>query len=84
MPIANTQIKEIAQLIIDATGLSHVSIEELNDDSMLGDAPLQLDSIDILEVVATIEDKYKVKISNAKEGATHFRSLKTILEFINQ
>jgi acyl carrier protein len=82
MPIANEDIKEIAQIIIDATSLTHVDINELSDDSFLGTEPLDLDSIDILEVIAAIEDKYKVKIADAKEGAKHFQSLKTIHNFV--
>lgn len=84
MPIVNEQIRDIAQTIIDATGLAHVDIDQLDEDTMLSDGPLELDSIDILEVVAAIEDKYKVKVSDAQEGANYFQSLKTIHNFIQE
>ena len=83
MAISDPQISDIAKTIIDATGLKHVNIDDLHDESQLGDEPLEMDSIDILEAVAAVEEKYKVRIVNAKEGATHFQSLKTIANFIN-
>ena len=83
MPISDKHIKEIANMVIDAVGLKHISIDELSDDSKLIEPPLELDSVDVLEVVAATEDKYGVHITDAKEGAKHFQSLQTISSFIN-
>lgn len=83
MAINDAQIVDIATTILDATGLEHIDMSELTNESMLGEAPLELDSIDILEAVAAIEDKYKVHIVDAKEGAKYFKSLQTISDFIN-
>ncbi len=84
MAITSPLIMEIAETIIDAAGLSHVNIEELqNNESLGGESKFGMDSLDILEAVAAIEEKYKVRVLDAKEGAIHFQSLETIAAFVN-
>jgi len=83
MAISSPQILEIAQTVISAVGLPDIDLDELSNESMLSEAPFTLDSIDILEIVAAIEDQYKVHVVDAKEGAMHFQSLQSIANFIN-
>lgn len=84
MAITNPLVREIAEIIIDAACLSHVNIDDLeNNENLGGDSKLAMDSLDILEAVAAIEEKYKVRILDAKEGAVHFKNLETIAAFVN-
>ncbi len=83
MSISDPQLKEIAELIISAVGLPESIMDELSNESKLSEAPFALDSIDILEIVATVEDQFKIQVVDAKEGAEHFQSLQSISQFIN-
>jgi acyl carrier protein len=76
-------IQEIALLISEATGQKNLDLSKITPETRLTDDPFNLDSIDILESVATIEEKYKVHIVDAKDGAKHFQSLQTIADFVN-
>ena len=82
MPGDEKLIQEIALLISEATGQNHLDLSTVTGDTRLTEAPFNLDSIDILESVATIEEKYKVYIVDAKDGAKHFQSLQTIADFV--
>ncbi|MBT3980130.1 MAG: acyl carrier protein [Bacteriovoracaceae bacterium] len=75
---------ELATHIIEAVGLVEVDPASVGADDPLTEAPLHLDSIDILEAVTAVEDKYGVKVKDAEEGAKYFRSLNSISEFISQ
>ena len=75
-------IHEIATLILEATGQKNIDLSNVSGETKLTENPFNLDSIDILESVATIEEKYKVYIVDAKDGAKHFHSLQTIVDFV--
>jgi acyl carrier protein len=77
-----TLIHEIATLISEATGQKNIDLSSVTGETKLTENPFNLDSIDILESVATIEEKYKVYIVDAKDGAKHFQSLQTIADFV--
>jgi acyl carrier protein len=83
MPGDEKLIQEIALLISEATGQKNLDLSKITPATRLTDDPFNLDSIDILESVATIEEKYKVHIVDAKDGAKHFQSLQTIADFVN-
>lgn len=76
-------IKEIAQTIAEANDLRNFDFSNLTPESRLIDPPFNLDSLGILEAVASIEDKYKVRIADARDGEIHFKNLQTIADFIN-
>ncbi len=75
-------IREIATTILDAVGIDNIDIETITAETSLGENGIGLDSIDILEAVAAIEDAYKVKIVDAIEGAKYFKSFGTIEDFV--
>lgn len=83
MPSDNQIIFEIASTIIEATGLKNIDLSKVNGQTQLNAPPFNLDSIDILEAVCSIENKYKVRVIDAKSGALHFKNLQTIADFIN-
>lgn len=82
-PAPIEKIRDLAQLILDSVGIDSVDVNTLDADTQLGPQGLGLDSIDILEVVAAVEDQFKVKVADAKEGSEHFQTLGSILNFIN-
>lgn len=76
-------ILDIAKTIAEATGLKNVDFTAVTPETRLVEAPFNLDSIDILEAVASIENKYHVQIVDSKAGATHFKNLQSIVDFVN-
>ncbi len=75
-------IQEIALTIAEATGLKNVDLSAIKGETQLNQGPFNLDSIDILEAVAAIENKYGVLIVDAKSGAVHFKNLQSIVDFV--
>lgn len=73
---------DLKEQIIEQLNLQDVKPEEIGDDQPLFGDGLGLDSIDALELIVLLQQKYKVKLSNAEEGPKIFRSVRTIAEFI--
>jgi acyl carrier protein len=76
-------VQELATLVIEAVNLRHISPETLNMETSFGTGGLNLDSVDILEVIITLEQKYGVKIPDAEMGKIHLRTLGTLADFIS-
>ena len=74
-------LSEIKGLIIELLNLHHLNPDELTADTLLHD-DLGLDSIDILEIVVGIENKYGVRIESSEKGKEIFKSLGSISNFI--
>ncbi|MDB5147104.1 MAG: acyl carrier protein [Mucilaginibacter sp.] len=73
---------DLKEQIIEQLNLQDVKPEDIGDDQALFGDGLGLDSIDALELIVLLQQKYKVKLSNAEEGPKIFRSVRTIAEFI--
>jgi acyl carrier protein len=83
-------IKDLIDLVVDAVNLQHLNKSKLSADTFLihntsidGDDSLGLDSVDILEVVVTIEHRYGVKIKNAEQGQHIFKTFGTIADYLS-
>lgn len=73
---------EIKGLIIEAVNLQHMTPESIKNTASLYQDGLGLDSVDILEIIVAIENKYGVKVPNAESGKKAFQSIDTIVDFI--
>lgn len=73
---------DLKEQIIEQLNLQDVKPEDIGDDQALFGDGLGLDSIDALELIVLLQQKYKVKLSNAEDGPKIFRSVRTIAEFI--
>ena len=75
---------KLKEQLIEHLNLEDFSIEDIaNDLPLFGDG-LGLDSIDALEIIVMLDNKFDVKISNPEEGAKIFQSVNTIAEFIEK
>jgi|TARA_B100000959_G_C14453159_1_gene407711 acyl carrier protein len=75
---------KLKEQLIEHLNLEDLSIEDIaNDLPLFGDG-LGLDSIDALEIIVMLDNKFDVKISNPEEGAKIFQSVNTIAEFIEK
>jgi acyl carrier protein len=70
--------------IIEQLNLHHLKIEDIDDDKPLFGEGLGLDSIDALELIVLMQQKYGVKLANPADGPKIFYSVKTIAEHITE
>ena len=74
---------DLKKQIIEALNLKHLKPEDIGDDQPLFVEGLGLDSIDALELIVLLQQKYNIKLDNPQEGPKIFRSVKTMAEYIN-
>jgi acyl carrier protein len=74
-----TKLKE--QLIIHLN-LEEFSVEDIKDDTALFGDGLGLDSIDALEIIVMLDNKFDVKITNPEDGVKIFQTVNTIAQYI--
>ena len=75
-----TQVKE---MIIDALNLPDVQAQDIADEDPLFVEGLGLDSVDALELVLAIEQKYGLQIEDDSIGKEAFGSAAALTRFIN-
>ena len=68
--------------IIEALNLNHLKPEDIADDAPLFVKGLGLDSIDALELIVLLQQKYNIKITDPKEGPTIFKSIDSMAAYI--
>jgi len=73
---------KLKEKLIEHLNLEGLSIDDIKDETPLFGDGLGLDSIDALEIIVMLDNKFDVKISNPEEGAKIFQSVNTIAEFI--
>jgi acyl carrier protein len=62
--------------------LNEVKPEDIDTDEPLFGKGLGLDSIDALELIILLEEKYGIKFGTAEDGPKTFFSVRTIAEYI--
>jgi acyl carrier protein len=73
---------DLKNQIIEALNLKHLKPEDIGDDQPLFVEGLGLDSIDALELIVLLQQKYNVKIENPQEGPKIFQSINTMAAYI--
>jgi len=76
-------IKELKVKLVETLNLEDVSPDDINEDDQLVSGPLDIDSIDVLELVMMIEKDYGIKIDNKEAGAKVFASLRSMAKYIH-
>jgi len=75
-------IADLKQQIAVQLKLKNIKAEDIGDDESLFGAGLGLDSLDVLELIVLLKQKYKLKVTNPEDGLKVFRSVRTMAEFI--
>ena len=73
---------KLKELIVTTLKLEGVTAADLADDEPLIGSGLNLDSIDALELVVTLEKEYGIKISSSEESRLALASISHLAEFI--
>ena len=68
--------------LIETLNLEDVTPEDIDNDAPLFGDGLGLDSIDALELIVILDRYYGIKLANASEGKTIFKSINIIAEYI--
>lgn len=74
----NTLRKEICEQL----NLQHVKPEDIAFDKPLFGEGLGLDSIDALELIVLLQQKYGIKLANPADGPKIFHSIQSMSEYI--
>ena len=75
-------IADLKIQIAEQLKLKKIRKEDIGDDEPLFGAGLGLDSLDVLELIVLLKQKYKLRVSNPEDGLKVFKSVKTMAEFI--
>jgi acyl carrier protein len=75
-------IAELKEHISTQLKIKNIKPEDIGDDEPLFGAGLGLDSLDILELIVLLRQKYNLRVTNAEDGKKVFRSVRTMAEFI--
>lgn len=77
---------EIATKVIDiifgALNLKHIDRSGVNENTTLTQGGLNLDSIDILELIVNFEHSFGIKLNESESYAQYFKSIGSIIDFI--
>lgn len=85
-PAQNSLNNEIKLLIMDVLNIKDVTPEEVGDEeSLFGEGNvLGLDSIDALEIVMALQERYGVRIDDKNQSRFILQSIATIANFIEK
>jgi acyl carrier protein len=76
--------REIKVLILETTKIPDIQPEDIIDDAPLFGEGLGLDSIDSLEIVLALQQKYGVGIDDQNLARFILQSIDTIAEFVQK
>jgi len=77
--------EEFKNMLIKYLNLEDITADDIADDEVLiGDEGLGLDSVDSIELVLAIEKEYGVKITDTKLYNTIFASVENLLAYVNE
>ncbi|MBS4012493.1 MAG: acyl carrier protein [Bacteroidetes bacterium] len=82
----NNLKKEITELIIEVLKITHVTAAEVPSNAPLfgQDNPLGLDSIDAIEIILAVQQKYNVRIADQNLARVILESIDTIADFLEK
>jgi len=79
-----TSIREVKELIISTLNLEDITPDDIEDNAPLFRDGLGLDSVDAIELMVMIDNKFRIKLDNADVAKSIFESAKTLTDFINK
>lgn len=87
MPQTTNSLKqELKELILKECDKEEFSPEDIDDEAPLfgSDAPLQLDSMDALQISMALKEKYGIEITDSKKIRSIMANINTLATFIEK
>ena len=78
----NEVVRQVIDVVVEAVNLQHLDKAGIGVDTPLTKGGLELDSVDILEVIVALEQRFGVKVQDAETGQKYFRTIGTVADFI--
>lgn len=75
-------LNDVISTIVHAVNLHHKPPGSIQAETSLRNGGLELDSIDILEIVVAIEQKFEVKMDDAEVAKQYFKTVGGIAEYV--
>lgn len=75
-------MQDLKAQIIEQLNLKDITPDQIGDDQPLFVEGLGLDSIDALELIVLLQQKYKIKLANPEDGPKVFYSVRAMAEYI--
>jgi acyl carrier protein len=75
-------MKALKGQIVEQLNLQHIKPEDIGDDQSLFVEGLGLDSIDALELIVLLQQKYGIKLANPADGPVVFKTVRSIAQHI--
>jgi acyl carrier protein len=75
-------VAEVINIIVDAVNLHHIDKSQITSETPLTQGGLELDSVDILEVIVVLEQRFGVKVPDPETGRKYFQTIGTVAEFV--
>lgn len=76
---------ELKRMIVEETGKSEVDPAQITDDEALfgPEAPLELDSLDGLQISVALKQRYGVEINDSKVLRRVMRNIETLADYLH-
>lgn len=75
-------MKTLKVQIVEQLNLQQIKPEDIGDDQPLFVEGLALDSIDALELIVLLQQKYGIKLANTADGPQIFKTVRNIAQYI--
>ncbi len=83
MGASETLKEKVKEMLVRQLKLQVGAAEITDEEPLFGDDGLGLDSIDVLEVVASVEREFGVRIQSQEEGEKVLRNIETLASFVD-
>jgi acyl carrier protein len=74
---------DVKKFLVDVLKDNEIEFDEIDDDTVLvGEDGVFYDSVDVLELIVALENKYKIKVNDNDIIRNHFKTFGTFYNFI--
>jgi acyl carrier protein len=77
-------MKALKVQIVEQLNLQQLKPEDIGDDQPLFVEGLALDSIDALELIVLLQQKYGIKLAKPEEGPQIFKTVRNMAQYITE